>query len=330
MIDIKDKSILLFSPSFFGYDESITQTLLSLGAQVDCFDERPDNTFFSKALIRLNSNLLFYHIEYYYNRIYDIIKNKTYDYVFVVNIEAMPDFFLKKIKNIYSNAQFILYMWDSIFNKQNTVNYLHFFDKVFSFDKIDCERLKVNFLPLFYLDDYSQINSIQQKYDYDLLFVGTVHSDRYQLIKNIEYNIEQQGGKSFIYFFFPSKILYYKMKLQNNFLRATSVKDFYFKSLSKESLVNLYASSRIIIDIQHPKQTGLTIRCIETVGAKRKLITTNQYIKEYDFYSEQNILVIDRSNPVIPQDFLNLPYSEISDDIYKKYSIQNWINIIFR
>ena len=162
-----------------------------------------------------------------------------------------------------------------------------------------------------------------------MLFVGTTHSDRYKLVKRIEEQIIKMGGLCLTWFYFPSKILYYKMKIQNSYLRQIPVHTFHFKPMSKELLLQLYAGSRIIIDVQHPKQTGLTMRCIETLGAKRKLITTNYYIIEYDFYNPDNILVVDRNLPYVPEKFLNEPYRDTPKEIYGSYSIKNWLSSIF-
>lgn len=84
------------------------------------------------------------------------------------------------------------------------------------------------------------------------------------------------------------------------------------------------------MDVQHPKQIGLTLRCLETLGAKRKLITTNQDIRNYDFYNPNNILVVDRNNPVVPNGFLNTPYTEVNKGIYDKYSITSWVKHILK
>lgn len=61
----------------------------------------------------------------------------------------------------------------------------------------------------------------------------------------------------------------------------------------------------------------------------KKLITTNPHVKEYDFYQPENILIVDRYNPVITKEFLNVPWKDISEEIYKKYSISSWFNTIF-
>lgn len=84
-----------------------------------------------------------------------------------------------------------------------------------------------------------------------------------------------------------------------------------------------------MIDIAHPNQKGLSMRPFEALGLKRKLITNNTDIKNYDFYNENNIFVVnDFNNIEIPDSFLNNPYEELPDKIYEKYYIKNWLKTI--
>ena len=83
------------------------------------------------------------------------------------------------------------------------------------------------------------------------------------------------------------------------------------------------------MDINHPLQYGLTSRCIEALGANRKLITTNENIKDYDFFNESNIRIIDRKNPIINADFFISDYIKPKKEIYEKYSLKNWLINIF-
>lgn len=329
-MELKGKRILFLTADFFGYNKEIYTVMVNKGVLVDYFDERPANTFIVKAMIRVNRNLLARYIDNYHRRIIEETKEKNYDYIFFIKGESIANHTITCLRHYHPSAKIIIYHWDSISNNPNALNLLPFFDKVYSFDKPDCQKLGIRFLPLFYLDDYSKIVGNKSNFDYDLLFVGTTHSDRYQFVKNIESQLKEYGGKSFIYFFFPSKILYYKMKLQNKYLRNTSVKDFHFEAMDKTRLLQLYEASRVIVDVQHPRQTGLTMRCIETLGARRKLITTNQHIKKYDFYCKENILAIDRERPVITKDFLLAPYRELPEDVYHKYSLENWLSTIFQ
>lgn len=326
---LQGKRILFFSAHLFGYQNDIRLAMESVGAIVDYYDERPANNFLVKGVIRINRNLLAGYINHYYNKIIKETLQKEYDYVFFIKGESISASNVRRLKQFHPEANFIIYHWDSIANNSNAQNLLPYFDRVFSFDKIDCERLGLHFLPLFYTPDYAIIPYYDKEIKYDMLFVGTTHSDRYKLVKRIEEQIIKMGGLCLTWFYFPSKILYYKMKIQNSYLRQIPVHTFHFKPMSKELLLQLYAGSRIIIDVQHPKQTGLTMRCIETLGAKRKLITTNYYITEYDFYNPDNILVVDRNLPYVPEKFLNEPYRDTPKEIYESYSIKNWLSSIF-
>ena len=204
------------------------------------------------------------------------------------------------------------------------------FDRVWSFDKSDSEKYNIDFLPLFYSNEYSDIASSGVSQKYDALFVGTIHSDRYWFLKNIERQISALNGQVYFWQYFPSVLLYLKMKLRSRrFCREAKYRDFRFESLKKERLLELIAESKAVIDSNHPSQSGLTMRTLETLGAKRKLITTNVYVKEYDFYRESNILIVDRETPHIPEDFLISPYEDIPDDVYHKYSLDGWLSAIF-
>lgn len=330
MIHLENKSILLISPTFFGYEKSIKQRLSEVAAKVDYFDERPANTFWSKSLVRINRKIISHHISQYYDSIYESIREQVYDYVLVMNVEAMPISFLEKIRENNPHTVFLLYMWDSLSNKKNAVDYFSLFDRVFSFDREDCERYSnICFRPLFFLNEYGKI-AHQPNYEYDFSFVGTAHSDRYVLIRKIYMQIHSLCLKSYWYLYLQDKKLFYWNKVTNSAFIKAHLHDFYYVSMSKDEVLELVKNSRIIIDIQHPRQVGLTMRTIEVLGARRKLITTNASIKDYDFYLDDNILVIDRENPVISQEFCSKDYKLLDENIYYKYSLDGWLEEVFQ
>ena len=104
--------------------------------------------------------------------------------------------------------------------------------------------------------------------------------------------------------------------------------DFSYISKKSSEIRDILLSSNVVVDIQHPRQTGLTMRTIEMLGLGKKLITTNADIRNYDFYNPRNILVIDRDNPVIDEDFIRTPYEEIDEDIRKRYSLEGFVREI--
>ncbi len=323
-----NKRILFFHLPNYGYHKIMIDAFERAGATVDSFDCRPSNSFLTKALIRINKKLLAPIINKYYENILQSIKGNQYDIVYVYKGEGMPSKVVEIIKTMNPNAFLVLYFPDSIRNNPNAKDLIPLFDSCYTFDKKDSEDHNLQFLPLFYSKQFETIANNSSKYQYDLMFVGTVHSDRYKFVKRIISQFEENGAKAFTWFYFPSKLLYYKMCAEDVFVRSAPKTDFKFTTLNMTQLTSILAQSKIVIDIQHPKQTGLTMRTIETFGAKRKMITTNSDITDYDFYNANNILVVDRTNPIIPASFINSPYEDIPNDIYEKYGIDSWINIL--
>ena len=87
---------------------------------------------------------------------------------------------------------------------------------------------------------------------------------------------------------FKSRILYLKKRILDRSFRSTTMNDFHYVRLDKKEVLRNVARSRLSLETQHSQQTGLSIRCIEMLGAKRKLITNNSDIKTYDFYDANN------------------------------------------
>lgn len=331
MINLQGKRILFFSPCAFGYELAIKSRMEELGASVVHYDDRPSNGFWGKAMLRVNKHSMKFRIEKYYNKIWkELEKEKNFDNVFLLNLEAMPLWFLTKLREKYINAIFILYTWDSFRNKVHTKDYMPLCHRCISFDPEDQKQHKgLEFRPLFYLNEYASL-SAEKNYQYDISFVGTAHSDRCRIANSIKEKIENSGGVAFNYFYLQSKKLYFYLWLTNSTFRSTQMSDFKYVSLKKDDLLEVIKNSKIVLDIQHPMQTGLTMRTIEMIGAERKLITTNTAIKDYDFYNPNNIYIIDRDNPSIDPSFFSSPYQPVAPSLYHKYSLDGWLEYIFR
>ena len=325
MDSLSGKSILFFSPKFFDYEKEIKHALEKLGATVIWADDRPSNSFTAKVLIRLNKNILKNLIQRYYDQVLDSVKGKHFDYILFISPESLTRSGLKKMRDKFKASKFILYMWDSFDNKQS-VELLDLFDSVLTFDSKDAKKYNLKLRPLFYIDTYKERK--ETEIIYNLLFVGTAHSDRYNFIKN---HIKPffSGTNIKLYFFLSNRKLFWLKKLLNKDFKHIKFKEVSFKPLSHQDNHSFMNESKIILDINHPKQVGLTMRTFETLGAQKKLITTNANIVTYDFYDENNILVLDKENPLINNDFINKPFNPSIDSILLKYSINGWINDVF-
>lgn len=329
MRSMEGKRVLFFANRLFGIEQVIKETLEKKGAIVEYYDERPANTFFVKALIRINRNLLGFYVDRYHQNIIARTAAKKYDYIFFIKGESFSYKNLSHLLSSHPEAHSIVYHWDSIANNNNALNLLGLFDSKYSFDRIDCKKLNIEFLPLFYYDDYRKIKENKDRSCTDLLFVGTVHSNRYRIIKEVIRQFEDMGCKCNVYFYFQGKLMFYKYRITHKEAWKINKEEVHYEPISRSRLLELYKDSRIIIDVSHPKQTGLTLRCMETLGAGKKLITTNRDIVNYDFYNPDNILVINGDDIEIPMDFIKSEYKPIAEEVYEKYSLSHWVDTLF-
>jgi len=326
------KRILFFAPKFFGYEVAIANKLKELGADVMHFDERPKNNFLTKSLIRIDRNIIKRTITQYYKNILSQTQQQQFDFVFVVNLEAMTPEIVELLRKQQPQARFILYMWDSIKNKKPAQLAFKLFDWCYSFDKNDASTLpNVNFRPLFFIDEFdSKKWNNKTSLLYDLCFIGTVHSDRYNLVKSVNKQADSLGLKTYFYLYFHNKILFFYKKLRDIKFYNARFSEFEFNPISAVDLAQKIKESGAVLDVQHPHQTGLTMRTLEMLGASKKLVTTNTNIVDYDFFNPQNIAVINRDTPKIDASFFKTDFAEVDDNIRERYSIRGWLLEIFK
>jgi hypothetical protein len=198
------------------------------------------------------------------------------------------------------------------------------FDRAFTFDLSDSRSdPRLTYRPLFFLDRYASLPPVPQ--DIDLLFFGTAHGDRYPVLKRLQRALPP-GLRFEQVLYFPSRLVYRLRSVFDGRLRGARRSEFIFQPLGKEAIMSLLARTRIVVDIERPVQTGLTIRTLECLGAGRKLATTNASVLEADFYNPANVAVFDRDQPVLTAQFLQGPYVPPAADLLRRYALSGWIN----
>lgn len=327
LFDIEGKKILFFSPAFFNYENMIAEKMREMGAEVDMHDVRSVTSAKDRALLKISPGFFKNQSLKYYERILDQHKGKQYDYILIVKCDMTPVSILKRFRKEYPTAKLCLNLWDSVNNIPGVTEKFKYFDTIHSFDMNDCVTYpELKFRPLFFADQFRKKDrSGDYDYKYDISFLGTIHSDRYAVIKQVQKIAKEKGLKCYWFLYLQSKFIYYFYKITKKEFREADRDSFSFDKMTAADIAKIVDESRIILDVQHPKQTGLTMRTIEMIGMNKKLITTNQSIEEYDFYNSNNIVVVDRNKVDIPAFFWSAPYSALPTEIYEKYSLQNWI-----
>lgn len=317
--------ILLISPDFFNYSKIIKSEIEKKGYEVDWFSDRNSISFVQKALLRVKKSILKNFIKRYLEELTEFVADKQYEYVVVINGEVLNEDFLYNLRLIQSNATFVLYMWDSLSNFPDSQKLLKCFDKCFSFDIDDCKNFNLNFLPLFYYDEdgYFQYQNKEKFYDY--AFIGTIKKGKFEHILSVFSQLDHNGFKSYKYLYLQSRLVYFYYKLKYKEFKKAKMSMFKYKRLSNTRCADLLCRAHIVIDIPMKNQTGLTIRVFETLSKGQKLLTTNQNIRNYDFYNENQIYIYDGSRIDFNTDFFNRKEQVFNAKI-KDYHISKWLD----
>jgi len=320
---LKGKKVFFIGLDFYDYDSAIKEKLENFGSIVDYYIDKPEylrKGIFSKVLNLLKVDQASM-LEKYYKTILDDAESVNYDFVFVIKGEFLSEDFIIRLRKQQKNATFIMYQWDSLIRVPNAFKLMPYFDKVYSFDRIDCKKYKkLEFKPLFFRKKTN--NNKQYKLKFDLVFFGSVHSDRLKIIKKVQKYVSSKNLHTKIYLLVGIRS-YIKCLLKNE------SKNMHIRALDYEKLNTYVLGAKTILDLPDPMQNGLTMRTIEALGANKKLITTNKDIINYDFYHKENIYIIDQNDINIDIKFFDKPYKSISHGVRDKYSLECWIKDMF-
>ncbi len=333
------KELLFIAPLFFGYYKSLIAEMERQGYSVDYVCDAPSSSNFMKALSRVNRGLVKGAATKHFKKdLLPLLEAKQYDTVFL--LAGMTFSFtarqILEMRHLQKNARFVMYQWDSEENLPYSVEIHKAFDRVFTFDRNDYENrdaggVGYSFLPLFYTDLYEEIGQKERtEMLYDCSYVGTAHPQKFRYINEMAEALLERMPRQFIYHYMPSKLKYYYHKCTAKEYKKAKPKDFMFARLSFAEMVDVFMRSEAILDSPQAGQTGLTIRTLECLGAKRKLVTANPDVVHYDFYRPENIYVYDGKKIDFSHPFFHSAYRELPEEIYQKYSIGSFVNTLLQ
>ena len=315
--------VLLIAPSFFGYRDRVKAKFVEMGFEVDVADDRPSEGVAFKSLGKLSYKLVDPSISRYADSVRQRVKAGGYDRV--VYMGGMSFCFtpeqMRWIKES-STAVFSAYLWDSLENCQRISSCIELFDRVSSFEPLDCMDGRISLRPLFYSDAYAEVPLFPQGgFEYDACFIGSVHQpSKFHAVRRICDWLESRGLRVFRYFYMPSASVLALRKAADVMYRGV---EFQGVPLPMERVLEVLAKSKAVIDSPQKGQRGLTIRTVEAVGARRKLITTNPDVANYDFFSEGNVAIWEDGKGT-PPGFCERPYNELPEGVYESYSIETF------
>ncbi|EHU4848405.1 hypothetical protein OTE47_001468 [Vibrio vulnificus] len=318
------KNILLIAPSTYGFYNHIICSISKLENKVAFFDEHAINkgSMHAKLFYKLSSGIIMSVHTRYIKKIINSTQ-LNYDIVIVIRGEYLNSRALKTLKVAFKDAVFIMYQWDFEKNLPLLKSQVSYFDAVYSFDKHDSNKFGFVHKPLFFNTLHESFSGVRKKYLFN--FVGTDHSDRNKVIKDFIEANDVSIDQFFLHLFRPKKSILLNALKNPKFLFDRDLSLYKHFPLDEESTIKSMAESEIIVDITQPEQTGLTMRTLEALGLKRKLVTTNKDVVNYDFYHPNNVFLIDRNSLKVPKSFIDSEYVELHESIYNKYHVDNWV-----
>lgn len=314
--------ITLISLDNWGFNEHIAEVLEKKGHVVNQIDfnsfkyKYPNfqtrlYNFFLKKINGKNLKNIYYGKEIIY-RLQQI--NEKQDIILTIKGDFIDTQYLSELKKYTYKS--IAFFNDNTTRCPKIIPAIRCFDKVFSFEKEDCEKYHLNFVSNWiYLE-----NKVQKikNFKFEVFNISSKDS-RLPIIRRIVKNLES------------NKINYKIMILDKKHTSTNKEIEFFTDKISLEEVSNLINTSKTLLDINRKGQKGLTFRVFESLALEKKLITTNSDIKKYDFYNSNNILVIDENKPTIPVAFFDKEYVEINEEILHKYTLNGWVErVLFK
>lgn len=313
------KKVLIIAPDTLGYIVKIAHNLKKRNVNVT--DIHIPNFVYSNNLIRaknfflkkISKDVKFKYREKYINT---IILDEQYDLILVIRTDL---FSIQTLENLKSRTKYFkTYFFDGVFRFPRKLKSLHLFDEIYSFEPNDCKKFGLKPLTNFIYEESLVKSSQNKQIKYSVFNITTYDKHRFKLLLNIAAFLKNQK-------------LEYKIIVKTNKKITNDLIDIINEPMKLEETKILLQDSICMLDFGALNEhKGLTFRVFEAMGLGKKLITNNSDIANYDFYDPKNILIVDEKNIDIPSSFMTTEYNPIPKEIYKKYTINTWINTVFK
>ncbi|MBW4360790.1 hypothetical protein [Flavobacterium taihuense] len=275
----------------FKYNYPNIQTKLFNFILKTVFNTNIKNTYYGKEILKKLAEK---------NEVQDIILTIKGDFIDPKSISEFKKYTKKSIA----------YFNDSTTRCPKIKRVIPSFDEVYSFEKEDCKKYKLNFITNWI---YTSETDHKKTEEYQVFNISS-KDKRSAFLSKIAAILKENK--------INYKIIIFDKKSKNQDPNL----EYITEQIPLVEVNNNLNKAQVLLDINRTGQKGLTFRVLESIGLEKKLITTNYDIKNYDFYNPNNILIIDEKKTEIPLAFFNNEYKKVPEEILKKYTLEGWIN----
>ena len=200
-----------------------------------------------------------------------------------------------------------IWLWNHKGNKKIFANNLQTIHKhhfqVITYDELDAGKFGFGWHTQFFnIKSFQQAASLQNNtFLYDFFFVGYA-KNRVEEIERIHSMLSAYACK---------------------FVTVQTASDYIPYSRYMEMAIQ----SRCIVEIVRTGDPSCTLRPLEAMSVRRKLLTNNPAVRNYSFYRPQNIFILGQDDLTSLSVFLHSPFEQLPSDIVDSFDVNSWVEI---
>lgn len=247
------------------------------------------------------------------------VKEGKYSTV-IISAESIAPHMVRVLKHIDSKLRVIVYYWNCCAVEESPNSFDRALCELWTFDKKDAENYGLNYNPQFCANDLQSMledemyNNVQL--EWDIYFIGR-DKGRKQKILELESIFNDLN--------YRTKFLIMRGQVGTIENLRAKRDEKYDKDISySENIMNVI-KSKALLDICIEGQEGLTIRPMEALYLKKKLITNNVSIKDTMFYNKNNIFILGEENWSDFDEFFKSPWIEQTKEVLDYYTGKEWL-----
>ncbi|MCR5232235.1 MAG: hypothetical protein K6B64_06280 [Acholeplasmatales bacterium] len=207
------------------------------------------------------------------------------------------------IKLIYENRA------DKTFRPDNAPSYV----EKWSYDKDDCREYGMKLIHAYYYDIY-RLRKNKKNEKIDILYLGR-DKGRLNLLLNYQRYFEKNGFSTYFHICADRSFLLFKNR---HYKRVMAYTD-YLKILNK---------SKAILNIVPENQKSVTQRELEAVFDRKKCITNNLGILDFELYDSSRFFILGYDDIRNLKKFMNIEFKKIEETKLDEYKYIKVINSV--
>lgn len=252
---------------------------------------------------------------------------QSYDH-FDITLVIRADFFDTELllEARKRSDKFISFHYDGISRNLMILPRIHLFDHFYVFDRQDVityQKYGVEYAPNFYFDYPEEDTELTEgEVQNKIYYISSYHPSRLDIIQSF-------------YQFISSKISPVQFDFVYNHYDEHNIPAFvkenftcHHRVLPYEYQLRMIRNSEIILDFCIDEHSGFSFRIFDGIKLEKKVITTNPYVVNEDFYHPNNFFVLTEENKEELDAFLELPFVKLDENIRRKYYLGNWLEAV--